>query len=681
MKNFDNSVYPGKKDYDDFVSSLPKNDSELKQDEGLTIAMNSVDIFNKGIPNSDRPECIYYFYHFLKLDMESGNSEEIPERFKDLPEYAISSLYNPMVSNYIKLLDSEKLYEVCQIRGEIMYYHSGLYNYIFNKADLNWNDLSEKIENFLNSEPTIPRTLLGFYLSGLVLNKSNYTRLYEIAEQTWNISTDLDHLIVAWLYLNDTKVIRAYKKNTLPAKDAKKIYNLEQVEKEVEAEFGDNFRGRTTLGKAFQLLSSRGREERKQLSILRDEWIIKIKSQGGLSMMGNDPYVKGYVSYLNAIVCAGTEDWKKAIKELKSALENNFDPSDVLILLIGLLENLKKYDEAADFTQKLIDIESVLDDEKGKKFIKEYLLNFKQVDRNPLWANRIWESKSIENEQNISSIIAEMESDIISARNENVNLRSKGGLELSDKLVSLESSDTALNNSTPFSEVEIDNKLIDVLEFSLEEIEPFNKVKTEKLLKMFQEKINLHDLLSINEDIINIHFGELSDKFDEIVSNFPNTLACIPVAKKKIEYLLSKEKIDFARKLSEHIINKRKNKVLDIYNSIKPLITFYHNHQEWNQEIELISKSRKILLDDEFKQATDNLIEAYLEALANEKSLNNKNRILLEIESENLVDEKLIKIKKEVDAQLNRRKQILTKIGIGVGIAIIIFILVYFLFL
>ncbi|MCF8356618.1 MAG: hypothetical protein K9H48_19415 [Melioribacteraceae bacterium] len=615
------------------------------------------------------------------MDMESGNSEEIPERFKDLPEYAISSLYNPMVLDYIKLLNSEKLYEVCQIRGLIMYYHSGLYNYIFNKADLNWNDLSEKIEKFMATEPYVSKILLEYFHFGFDKNNNAKPRLYEIANQTWNISTDLDHLKRAWININDPKLIRAYKKNTLPPNEAKKVINLEQVEREVEAEFGDRFYDKTMVGKVFQLLSSKGREEKRQLSILRDEWNIKMKQHAGLSMMGNDPYVKGYFSYIYSHVCAGTQDWKKAIKELKSALENGFDAESVLGLLITLLNGMKKYDEAEIYAQKLLDICPYLSEETDNDYSQDILSIFQQTGRKPLVANRIWESKSKENEQNVSSIIAEKESDIISARNENVNLRTKGGLELLDKLVPIESSDIAMNNNTPLSELEVENKLIDILEFSLEEIEPFNKVETEKLLKIYQEKINLFDLLSINEDMIYIHFGEFSDKFDTIVSIFPNTLACIPVAKKKIEYLLSKEKIDFARKLSEHIINKRKNKVLDIYNSIKPLITFYHNHQEWNQEIELISKSRKILLDDELKQATDNLIEAYLEALANEKSLNNKNRVLLEIESENLVDERLIKIKKEVDAQLNRRKQILTKIGIGVGIAIIIFILVYFLFL
>ena len=273
MKTFDKSIYPGKKVFDEFVSSLPKNVSEMKHNEGLAIAMNAVDIFNKGIPYNDRPECIYYFYHYLNLEAESENAEEVPEQFNDLPEYAVSSLYNEDVLKYIKQLNNEKLYEVCQIRGLIMLFHSGLLEYNSGKSNLKWSDLSEKIEKFLESEPAMPRTLLEFYLDAFVKRYSEKkieSRFYEIAELTWNISTDLDHLRRARLYLNDTKLIREYKKQTLPAKEVRKIHNLEQVEKEVEAEFGDNFRGRTTLGKAFQLLSSRGREERKQLSILRD---------------------------------------------------------------------------------------------------------------------------------------------------------------------------------------------------------------------------------------------------------------------------------------------------------------------------------------------------------------------------------------------------------------------------
>jgi len=684
MKTFDKSIYPGKKVFDEFVSSLPKNVSEMKHNEGLAIAMNAVDIFNKGIPYNDRPECIYYFYHYLNLEAESENAEEVPEQFNDLPEYAVSSLYNEDVLKYIKQLNNEKLYEVCQIRGLIMLFHSGLLEYNSGKSNLKWSDLSEKIEKFLESEPAMPRTLLEFYLDAFVKRYSEKkieSRFYEIAELTWNISTDLDHLRRARLYLNDTKLIREYKKQTLPAKEVRKIHNLEQVEKEVEAEFGDNFRGRTTLGKAFQLLSSRGREERKQLSILRDEWYIKIKSRGGLSMTGNDPYVKGYVSYLNAIVCAGTENWKKAIKELKNALENNFDPSNVLILLIGLLENLKKYDEAVDFTQQLIDTENVIEDEKGKEFLQGYMLNFKQVNRNPLWANRLWESKSKENENKISSAISELDIVINSSKKDNVLKRVQDGLKLIDKSELIKTSDEALNKMEDFSQVTIINNLIDLLEFSLEEIEPFCNVDAEKLQNIYKESVSLQEFFSFNEEIINLHFGEFSENFSDVLSSFPNTLACIPVGKQKITYLLSKDNQDYAKDLANHMIDRRSNKVQGIYDTVKPLIQFYHEQQSWRQEIELITKIRKILLDNEYKVATENLVEAYLEVLNVEKSLNEKSRLLLSVESEQLEDERLSKIKKEVDAQLNRRKQILTKIGIGVGIAIVIFILVYFLFL
>jgi|GEM_PF-6217187 len=78
------------------------------------------------------------------------------------------------------------------------------------------------------------------------------------------------------------------------------------------------------------------------------------------------------------------------------------------------------------------------------------------------------------------------------------------------------------------------------------------------------------------------------------------------------------------------------------------------------------------------KQATIDLTEAYLQLLGIEKSLNEKNLLLKETVAEQLQDERLNKIRVDVDALLYKRKKMLINVGIILGVAIGLFIIIYF---
>jgi len=136
------SIYPGKRDFDQFVANIPKDEKSLTQKELFALAINAAEIFGKGIPYSDRPYCLYLFYHFLGVNPVSAEKSDI-DQFPELPDYAISSLMDPQILEYIKLLDAEKLYEVCQIRGELKSMNIGLIATIKGTADRNWDDISE----------------------------------------------------------------------------------------------------------------------------------------------------------------------------------------------------------------------------------------------------------------------------------------------------------------------------------------------------------------------------------------------------------------------------------------------------------------------------------------------------------------------------------------------------------
>lgn len=685
MNTFTSSFYPGKREFETFVASLPKDEKNLTQKDQFSLALKVAEMFNKGIPHKDRPTCLYYFYHFLGLEAANPDDPDILNQFKSLPDYAVSSLSEPSILEYIKLLDSNKLYEICQIRGEIKMFNIGLIQYVAGELTADWDILSKEAEKFLAAEPCQAQTFLEFYFRGINKycnkNKVQEPRRYELDKNVWDTSTDLDHLKSAWLYLNDSEVIRAYKKDTLPPKELKKLLKLEQIEQEVIAEFGENWRGRTAVGKALQSLTKKGREQRKVLSEIRDEWYGNIKHQCGWSLFDNDPYIKGYVAYLNAYVCGGTEDWKGAVKELKSALENKFDPQNVLILLVMLLDGMKKYDEAVHYAQQLLDLSCVEENEQKEEHLQEVLLVFKQASQKPLWANRIWEARAKENEQKLPSIIAELEPQIASARKANIAQRTKAALELLDKIVIVSKADDALNNSLPFSELNIDSPIDEFLELSIEEIEPFYNAGIDKLKPLYSSSASLDDLLKYNGAVIDQIYGNIVENFDSALRNFPNTLACIPIAKKLIAEFISLNKQEIALRLVDHLISEHSNKVKGLYDAIKPIQQVYHNQQQWHKEIELISKLRKLLHEREHKQATSDLIEAYVQLLTIEKSLNKKNNLLKSAESEQLHDDKLTNIRMEVDSLLKKRKKLLIRLGIIGGAAVLLFIIIYALFL
>lgn len=673
------SIYPGKRDFEQFVANIPKDEKSLTQKELFALAINAAEIFGKGIPYSDRPYCLYLFYHFLGVNPVSAEKTDI-DQFPELPEYAISSLMDPQILEYIKLLDADKLYEVCQIRGELKSINIGLIDVIKGTAGRNWDDISEDAETFLKSEPCLSREFLDDYLCAMNKNCADseclQPRQYELAGMVWNHSTDENALAEAWATLNDVDVIRKYKKETLDPKEAKKVFNLERVEQEITTEFGDIWRGRTMLGKAFQMLTKEGREERKAITELRDRWYGDIKHKGGWSILGNDPYVKGYVAYLNAHVSGGTEDWKGAVKQLKDALEYGFDPVKTLSILIAVLDWLKKPEEAAQYAQQLIDKACITEDyiknEKSDELMQRILLIFKQINLRQQWADRIWKTRAQENLSHIPSVISELSQQTKSARELNLKNRTLAGFSLLDRLVSLELCDEAINTNTSFSDVRIESPIESLLELSLEEINIFQKVGTEIFAYFYEDTLTLHNLLEYNKSLINEKWGNLAVNLDIALANFANTLACLPYASTKIASLSDAGQYEPAKRLVEHLLDKRTRKVAGLYTAIEPILQYHRANLEWHTIIAVCKKARGFLLEPEYSQATAAMIEAYVELLSNEKSLNEKDRLLQAAESEHLDDIRLSAMREEVDALLNRRRRIRNRILVVCGGLIVV---------
>jgi hypothetical protein len=679
MTTSTNSFYPGKQEFDMFLASLPTDEQTLSEKDILSLSLQAAELFNKGIPHKDRSTCLYYFYHFLGLNLASSSNSELINQVPTLPGFAVSSLSEPSILEYLKLLDGNKLYEVCQIRGEIKMYSIELVQFIAGKSTKSWDEIAKEAESFLTSEPVQSQSFLEFYFDGIYLSKNSNARRYELADNIWETSTNTDSLKHAWLTLNDDDDIRAFKKDSLPPKESKKIFELEQIEQEVMAEFGDNWHGRNTLGKALQFLSKQGREEKKALDELQTQWIVRIKRP--LNFSDNDPYVNGYAAFLIAFVKGGTDDLKGAVKELKRALDYKFDTASVLSLLVPLLDSLKKNEEAANYAQQLVDVMSLQENEQKQDLLQSVFLVFKTTGLKPIWANRIWEGRVQENQNKVSSIIKALEPTIESAKKINFEQRMQAGIKLLDDLFPVTKADEALNNNSSFSSINIPNSVDNILELSIEELEVFNKTGIDKLAFLFNPTIKLDNLLNYNEMVINNFYGNLSVNIEPVLKAFPNTLSCIPLSKKYITELMIAEKQDYAKRLADHLCMIRTTRVEGLYDAIKPIQQEYHSKQQFRQEIEFITHSKKLLNEREEKQATIDLTEAYVDLLCVEKSLNEKDRLLKSAAIEQLQDERLNKLRVEVDALLYKRKKMLIRVGIILGTAIVLFIVIYVLFI
>lgn len=679
MSTTTNSFYPGKQEFDVFLASLPKDEKNLSEKDILSLSLQAAELFNKGIPHKDRSICLYYFYHFLGLNFANSSNTELANQFVSLTGFAITSLSEPSILEYLKLLDAIKLHEVCQVRGEIKMHNIELVQFIVGKSTKSWETIAQEAEAFLASEPVQSQSFLEFYFSAIFLSKKSSSRRYELAENIWETSTNMDSLENAWLILNDPDDLRAFKKETLPPKESKKIFELEQIEQEVMAKFGGNLRGRNALGKALQFLSKQGREEKKALDELRTHWIVKIKHP--MSFAGNDPYVNGYAAFLIAFVRGGTDDLKGAVKELKSALDYKFDPASVLSVLVSLLDSLKKPDEVVNYAQQLIDVSGFQEEKDIQETLQSAYLNFKIVGRKPIWANRIWEGRVKENQNKASTFIKTLEPTIEAAKKKSIEQRTQSGIKLLDSLFPLIEADEALNSLKNFASVIIPNSIEEILELSIEEIEPFSNVGFDKILFLFSPHVTLDNLLNYNELVINSQYGNLSVNLETALKAFPNTLACVPLAKKYIVELMTTGKQDFAKRYADHLCEIRNTPVEGLYDAIKPVQQGFKSQQQFRQEIEFITNSRKLLKEGERKQATIDLIEAYVNILGIEKSLNEKDRLLKTAFTEQLQDERLDKFRVEVDVLLNKRKKMLIRAGLILGTAIVLFAVIYVLFI
>lgn len=672
------ALYPGKTEFDKFLSSLPVDKQNVSFQDKINNSLKLLEIFNKGIPQKDRPLCIYYFYKLLPLWDEIPDNENVffpPEVLKTINDIEILSIINQ--------LDEEKLYEVCQIRGELNTYPLRAF---INEEDLlkDWPNIKNDAEKFLESEPALPLPFLETYFAAYdrYFQRTNELdeRLYELATQVVENSTSPETISYAYIDVNDGDLLDYYYKRILPPEDVKKLYALENLEEQILAEFGEQFEIRNKLGKALNFLSKKRREEREAQKKLQDEWIGLIRSK---ARSIKSTYVEGFRNYLFGLIYINTDDANKAVKSFEKAFSTPYNKLKTLDILIPILDIQKRKDELAQYAQHALDIFGIEDLGEVQKDDKknEILMYIKEAGHIPKSPTRLYEGKAKDNLTKIESLKLSLKSDIESFKKENQNSRTKMGIELLDNLIPVSITDKAINSGKSFNDAKIDLPIEQFRNLSLEELELFsNNDNKDKLISFYKGDTSLNELIDYISKLSENQIGKFQTNINDYMINYPNYSCTHSVLEKYIPELVKDEHIEQALNLSNFAIDKREEKVKDIYKIFSPLKEKLHIFESCQKEIEFIKKVKPLLFEEELNTAIKDFTEAYLKEINYVKSLKKKLKLLTDASNEKLKDERLDKLTKEVDAQLNYRKKIITRVALVAG-GIIIIAIVLFLIL
>lgn len=656
------SAYPGKIELDDYLASLPATEDRLSYSQRSDLSSRAWEIFRKGVPQADRPTILYHFYHFLPLsEIESEHSQA---------DAIQNSMLDKDITEYISLLSKDKLYEVCQIRGRLQAFVLRLSEFLLDEDLFNeWDSIKRGCEEYLNSEPTIPVPFLEYYMDAYrhYCHKTEKaeSRLYDIAKQVLDFSTDPSVISIAFRIVNNDGIFRAYQKKNLTPDDAKKILALQELEKQVISEF-QYVRTRSTFGKALGLLTKEGREKRAEEKGVQSGWVSRIRSTG----RSDSPYVHGYAKYLCHIVYCGTVDIGKAIRSLEDAYKSGFDRGMVISALFDLHDMLKHKEDAADWAQRGLDILGVesMEEAEEDESIYKLLLTIKDAGREPQFAGRLFRPIVDQNLQKRDGVIDALEPKVELARKNNIERRIRMGIQYLDKLISLQKCDEIMTNGQSANDILTRSHLPVLLELSLEEIEFFKNAGQDLLNDIYRLEISLDRLLKYLDILMNRSFDRIGANLEKCIELFPNLIACLPSVDKYISMLVEASEFGPAKRLCEHAIERRETrKASGVYHAIRPLQKALHERGNLTDEIALINKARDVLVNGELVEAAADLAESYVTAANAETSLKKKDELLKKATLDGLVDKRLKSMRVELDSLLNRRKRITTWVGIGAG--------------
>lgn len=658
------SIYPGKQGFEDLQRLLPHDPSALDGQQRADLAMKAWSVFKAGLPYADRPVCIQHFFLLLP---RPGDSAVAPT----LVDAVSSSLSDMEVARYGGLLEGRAAHQVCQIRGEWQALALGLSAFPEDgRALAGWDGLKKDCEAFLASEAGVPLRFLEEYLRAYewasLKSKTPEPHLYEIALRVSELSTDRGAIKRAIDILTDDEQLRTYKRATLDPESTRVLSELEGVEEAVQAEFGHEVKVHGAVGKAIGFLTSAGRERRAMQKEVQTEWVGRIRR----AARSADRYASGFAEYLCSHVYMGTDDVKRAIKALDAALEGGFDPGSVLVLLVGVTETLKDKQGASGYAQRLLDHMNVgtAADAERDKYAQQLVSTIRAAGGEPKFASSRWDACAANNARKADILVSELAAKAQSLRLSDLERRTDAGLTLLDSLFMPPAMDVSTSRLDAAS---ISLPLASFAAISLEEIDLFKAAGGGKLEDYYRQPPTQQALLRYVESVCEQRLGALDSHLDRWCGACPNVVASLAVLEGAVSKWVRGGNIGLAQKLLDFAVEKREGrKTAGLYAAARPLQKALRQQGTFAEEIALLSKTRRVIQEPELTEATIDLAEAYVGAVQAEKSVSGRDALLKAAETEHLTNERLVGLRAEVTAQLDRRKRILTKVAIAAAVVI-----------
>ncbi|MGE5409568.1 MAG: hypothetical protein ACM3MI_01315, partial [Clostridiales bacterium] len=604
------ATFCGKEAFDLFLQSLPSDKEIVDIQRKVDLSISAFEIYTKSLPYKLRPICLYYFYHYFPLNINDGNtdskldSQQLQEKLELLNDYAEESLKNEEIKKYLGLLGSSDYFEVLQIRGEIEALCSGLNDYLDLAPDIEWSEIQDSVLDFLEKEPICSASLLEKFFSGLSKyysdNNLKTSIRYKVAQKIWDCSTNLDMLNGAWLCLNNPGDIFEFKKSTLAESEVKKLLRLENIEKEIMDSFDDNRLSRSQPKK--------GRIRQLFLDDFCLSWIKRIEDS--LTLFNNDNYVKGYAEFLKGYICYASGHFSRALRELHNAYLHQYNPVIVLIYMVNILEAANKCSDAVEYAQQTIKMLSAdKEDLKKEECLQKVTRVLKRTNTEPVHSNSIILERAKENESTRADLMTILDRATEENKIKDKNERTMCGIRLFDQLI-----DPFEINQMFVSPYLLDERFVIVpvtlIELAgLDELDLFDLNIENNDCSVMQE-ITLNLLLSFNAQLICKRFVMLEDKTNGLIREFPNSLACIFIIEKVIQYLLRTVELKPILELAVYLSSQLKgNPVPGLYKVLEPLRLRLDNAGMYEDEINFIAAISGCLSNEELKIANAELNE------------------------------------------------------------------------
>lgn len=669
------SFYPAKKDYDNLVKNL-HDIKKMDINQRSKVCLEIYKYFELGIPYQDRGPALNYYYQLMPL---TGRVEFSKEQEKLAGSQIMDAFNNIDLINYIRTIEPAELFDVCQIRGELYaYLLFESFENNFDELKKNWASVFEEAEEFMNNEPCIPIRFLEDYMHAMFLCniEKQIARVYELSEQVLENSINLKYIEIAYLNVKDPEYLRAYKKKIMKSNDIEKLLLLENLEKEVEAEFGGSARyTKNIAGKAFNMITKEGRERRAAQKDYQQEWILRIMR----TARSSEPYIKGYAEFLSYLVYRSTDDMKKGIKALEKAYEFGFDEYVVLHNLYHMHNELKHNQETIKYAQKCLDLIGYnnVDEIKDITFEYQYYLSIKKYGAEPLLADKIWKQIAEQNKAVKHKIIEELKPKVDIFREEDKKRRILKGMKIFDSILLPDLVEKGFQTVGGVNGVILQTPVEELLKNSLEEFDFFISTGADSLYKMYQGKIGLTEFLNYFEKLLEKNGINLFQELKKSAEEYPNFVGCIPLLKNNIDKFISLGKPAEAEFIIKHAVSIRTGiKASLLYRAVNPFVEFLKEPVQLIKKIEILELIRPFLYDSEYALATQELVSAYIGIINNEKSPVKKDKYLKETEKLELKDSRFDELRKEVDESLYKRKKLFQKIAITSGVAIILIVII-----